>query len=329
MAEWWIGQTLLLGNAVLAIEDDGAGRPVRLRPIPWAQSNPQILADGRVVFNVSSGGFSPWWPGHMPVRVASDDVLWLRDRPDANGVFGRSALSRCPEVLSLAAGAQTFAATTFNQGAKLSGVLLHPGKLSKEAGDRVAQSWRDTHAGPMSAGRVAILEEGLSFSALSITLEDAELLASRKFQTEEVARLFNIPLPILNVWDHSTFTNSDTASQWFAQLCLSPWVARIEAEFSRTLFNDPDFRLEIDLSGLLRGNFATRIQSEINLVRSGVLTPNEVRLAEGWPALAGADKLQAQAVGGRPSGTGDGEGDSPAPGAGLNGAGRPNGAAVQ
>ena len=97
------GQTLLLGNAVLAIEDDGAGRPVRLRPIPWAQSNPQILADGRVVFNVSSGGFSPWWPGHMPVRVASDDVLWLRDRPDANGVFGRSALSRCPEVLSLAA----------------------------------------------------------------------------------------------------------------------------------------------------------------------------------------------------------------------------------
>ena len=212
----------------------------------------------------------------------------------------------------------------------MSGVLLHPGKLSKEAGDRVAQSWRDTHAGPMSAGRVAILEEGLSFSALSMTSKMPELLASRKFQTEEVARLFNIPLPYPQRLGSQHFHQQRHRLPVVRPIVLEPMGRADRSRVEPMLFNDPDFRLEIDLSGLLRGNFATRIKSEINLVRSGVLTPNEVRLAEGWPALAGAEQLEgAQAVGGRPSGTGDGEGDSPAPGAGLNGAGWPNGAAVQ
>jgi HK97 family phage portal protein len=298
---------LTLGNGLAAIEDDGRGAPVRLRPIPFWCSNPVVDPDsGRVTFHISASNL-PWWPSFSPTTVSSSDCLWLRDRTD-NAILGRSALSRAPQVLDIASEAQSFAQGTFRQGAKLSGAFCHPGRLSKEGVDNLSQSWKTSQAGPQNAGKIVILEEGMQFQPLSMTLEDAELLASRKFEKEEIATLFNIPLPILNIWDHSTFTNSDTASQWFGQLTLAPWCRKIEAEFARVLFNDASYHVEIDLAALMRGSFATRIQSEINLVRAGILTANEVRLAEGWPAMEGGDKLMAQSVGGRPPGTADGRG---------------------
>jgi HK97 family phage portal protein len=321
--EWWIGSTLLSGNGLAAIDDDGRGAPTALRPVPWSMANPLISARARVSFQITGAANLPWWPGPLPTIINATDALWLRDRTD--GLFGRSALSRAPQVLGLAHEAQQFAAGMFGSGVKLSGVVRHPGRLSKEASDRIATSWHRTYDGSAATSRVAVLEEGMDFTPLSMTLEDAELLASRKFQTEEIARLFNIPLPILNIWDHSTFTNSDTASQWFGQLTLAPWCKKIEGEFGRVLFNDPAYRLVIDLAELMRGSFATRIASEISLVRAGILSADEVRVAEGWPARGGAaNELVAQATGGRPLGTEDGAGDSlPSP----NGSGRGNGAA--
>lgn len=326
-AEWWVASTLLNGNGLASIEDDGAGRPVRLRPIPWWCSNPVVNPNsGRVSFQIAASNL-PWWPNFSPTTISASDALWLRDRTDS-GVIGRSALSRAPSVLQLAHEAQGFAQGMFGSGAKLSGALTFPGRLGLEATNRIAQSWKDTHAGPWKAGRVVVLEEGGTFSPMAMTLEDAELLASRKFMAEEIARLFNIPLPLLNIWDHSTFTNSDTASQWFGQLTLAPWCRKIEAEASRVLFNDPSFHLEIDLSALMRGSFATRIATEISMVRSGILSADEVRVAEGYPARGGAaGELQPQAIGGRPQNVGDGQGDSlPEPGAPLNGGGKGNGA---
>ena len=326
VCEWWVASALLCGNGLMAIEDDGRGVPTRLKPIPWWASNPMVNPNtGRVVFKLSVSNL-PWWPNFVPITISSDDCLWLRDRTD-NALLGRSALSRAPQTVQAAADAHSFAQGMFSTGAKLSGVIEHPGQLSKEASERMANSWQQTHTGPHASGKVAILEEGSKFTALTMTLEDAELLASRKFQAEEIARLFNIPLPILNIWEHSTFTNSDTASQWFAQLCLASWCRKIESETSRVLFNDPTYHLELDLSALMRGSFATRIATELSMVRGGVISADEMRVAEGWPARGGdADKLVAQATGGRPLA---GDTDSlPDPGARPNGSGRANGADV-
>jgi HK97 family phage portal protein len=313
LAEQWVASALLAGNGLLYITDDGRGAPTELRCLPWWTANPQILRDGRVMFYPAATRL-PGWPDASPPRVVStEDCLWLRDRAD--NVFGRSALSRAPMVAQAAINSAQFAASMFASGAKLGGVITHPGHLSKEASDRIAASWAATHAGPISGGKTAILEEGMTFAAQSMTLEDAELLSSRKFEIEEVARLYNIPLPILNVWDHSTFTNSDTASQWFGQLTLAPWARKIEAEASRVLFNDASYHLEIDLSALMRGSFVARTQAEIALVRAGILSANEVREQEGYSRRGGdADKLVMQSIGGRPNGPDD-PGALPTPGA--------------
>lgn len=312
LCEQWIASALLAGNGLLYITDDGRGAPTELRALPWWLSNPQVMRDGRVMFYPAATRL-PGWPDASPPRVVStEDVMWLRDRAD--NIFGRSALSRAPMVAQAATNSAQFAATMFSNGAKLSGVITHPGHLSKEASDRVAASWAATHTGPLNGGKTAILEEGMQFAALSMTLEDAELLQSRKFEIEEVARLYNIPLPILNVWDHSTFTNSDTASQWFGTLCVAPWARKIESEASRVLFNDPSYHLEIDLGALMRGSFVARTQAEIALVRAGILSADEIREQEGYSRRGGdADKLVMQATGGRPPGAPDDPGAMPTP----------------
>jgi HK97 family phage portal protein len=182
-----------------------------------------------------------------------------------------------------------------------------------------------TQSGPGGAGKIAVLEEGMSYDVIGISPEDAELLDSRRFSVEELCRVFNVPPPIIGEWTHATLSNTASAREWFAALTLLPWVNKIEREFSRVVFNDPDMSLCFDLSGMLRGDFPQLVQSYVNLVRSGIASADEARLAIGLDPRGGdADRLQAQAIGGRPEGTGDGEGDRPAP---LNGGPRLNGSA--
>jgi HK97 family phage portal protein len=124
--------------------------------------------------------------------------------------------------------------------------------------------------------------------AISATAEDSEVLASRKFAAEEIARLYGVPPPLVGIWENSNFANSQQANVWFGVNTLEPWCRAIEAEFARSVFSDPArFHLEIDLSQLLRGDYATRAQVGINLLRAGALTANELRAEIGYNPLPG------------------------------------------
>jgi HK97 family phage portal protein len=341
--EWLLASALLTGNAITIVDHDGAGRPTGLYPVPWWACQPILVPsapaemigspyvpNSKLVFDVTMT-MMPWpLPGARPangypIRYFSDEVVFLRDRSD-DGILGRSRLSRCPEALSAALGAQGHSANTFANGALVGGVLKHPGRLGKEAADNLGESWRQTHSGPQGAGKIAILEEGMTFEKIGVSPEDAELLDSRRFSVEELCRVFNVPPPIIGEWTHATFSNTASAREWFAALTLLPWVNKIEKELSRVVINDPDVSLCFDLSGMLRGDFPQLVQSYVNLVRSGIASPDEARLAVGLDPRGGdADRLQAQAIGGRPEGAADGAGDAmPPPG----GAGRLNGSAT-
>ena len=101
-----------------------------------------------------------------------------------------------------------------------------------------------------------------------------------------------VPPPIIGNLTHGTFTNSETAGRWFAQHTLAPWIAKIEAEFRRSVFSDAmraTHKLEIDMSGFLRGDPETRWKGHEIAVKNRILTPNEVREVEGWNPMAGGD----------------------------------------
>jgi HK97 family phage portal protein len=135
-----------------------------------------------------------------------------------------------------------------------------------------------------------VLDQGLKWRQMTVNPVDAEMLATRRFETEEICRLFQVPPPLIQDYSHNTFTNSEQAGRWFAQFCLLPWVRKVEAEFSRSLFAGTPYALELDMSGFDRGDAANRWAAHKIAVESGILTPDEVREVEGWnPRPKGAE----------------------------------------
>ena len=128
-----------------------------------------------------------------------------------------------------------------------------------------------------------ILSDGLTWQGLGFSPEDAELLASRKFSVEEIARLFAVPPPMIGDLSHGTFTNSREAGRWFAMHTLAPWARKIESVLTRALFpSGSGFEIEVDLSGLLRGDPETRWAAHKIAVAAGILDADEVREIEGF-----------------------------------------------
>jgi len=200
-------------------------------------------------------------------------------------LVGKSRLSRAAKVVQAGLSIQEFANALMENGVNPSGALEVEGKLNHEALTQLANQFKEAFAGSRNAAKALVLDNVVTWKQISISPEDAELLASRRFSTEELARIFQIPPPMVGIWDHSTFTNSETAGRWFAQHTLGGWIAKIEAEFARSVFSEAaraTHRLELDLSGFLRGDPETRWKSHEIAVRNGILTPNEIREREGW-----------------------------------------------
>lgn len=284
--ESMLSSVLLHGNAVSVIERDGAGRPVALRFVPWQCISLQVLPGGRIVFDVLStmlyGGPS------LVGRYFDSELLWLRDRSDT-GVVGRSRLSRAPAVIQAALGLAEFSESVWRNSSRPSGMLTMPAGVSPDAVKRIRSNWEANQEGRHNAGKVVYAEAGQAFTPISSNPIESEVLESRRFGVIEVCRLFNVPPPILQAYENSTFTNASQASTWFASNTLTPWARRLEAEFSRSVFTDPAYHIEIDLAGLLRGDFASRWTANVAAVTAGILRPDEVHAQEGYgplPALA-------------------------------------------
>jgi HK97 family phage portal protein len=287
--EFWLSQALLHGNGLAGILFDGAGRPASLVPVPWQCVSVMLLPTGRLAYDVIANTF-PWGGIGLPRRFLADEVLHLRDRSD-EGYLGRPRMGRAPDAIENALGLQQYSNEMWRSGVSASGVLQHPKTLSEPARKRMVADM-DAVRGVGRSRRTLLLEEGLEFKPLSASPEQAEVLESRRFSVEEVCRLFGVPPPILQDYTRNTFSNATTAGQWFAQFSLLPWVKKIEAEFARVLLPDPSFQLELDLSGLLRGDFAQRWAANVSAVQAGILTPNEVRQAEGWNRHVDGDVLR-------------------------------------
>jgi HK97 family phage portal protein len=283
--QFTLGQVLLHGNSISMIDRDGAGRPTALIPIPWQGVQVQLLQSGRLAFDVMMQTF-PWSTTGTPLRrLFEDEVFWLKDRTD-DGYLGRSVLARAPQVLRAALGIQEFTATLWDNAATPSGAIKHPLHLNDDGKVFLERALSEKHGGAHNAGKVLILDEGMDWVKLSMDPESAEVLASRRFTGEEIARLFGVPPPIMGDFQFGSFTNAETAGRWHSSLCLANWCRKVEAEFQRSLFADDDFHLMLDLSGLQRGDDAARWQTYAIARANDILTVDEIRALEGFNPMA-------------------------------------------
>lgn len=282
--EFGVAQLLLRGNALAAVERDGAGRPVALQPIPWEWVQVEILPSGRMLYDVTMSA-APWGGQAQTRRYLDSEVLHVRDRMD-NPYVGRSRLSRAPAVLEAALGLQEHSTAIWRNGASPSGMVTVPPSITPDGKRRMEAFWNERFTGAHNAKPVLFADKDATFTPMSVSPEDAEVLASRKFSVVEICRLFNVPPPIVQDYTNNTFTNAAQSSLWFATNTLAPIARKIEAEFSRSVFSDPNYHMEIDISGLMRVDFQTRWEAWVAATGAGILTKDEVRSVEGWGPLA-------------------------------------------
>ena len=268
------------GNAYAEIVRDTSGRPVELVPHHPGMISVERLPGARgrrlryIVSDIDGGSR----------RLLQEEMLHIRDRSD-DGLCGKSRLQRAREAFGQAIAAEKFAARIWGNSAAMSGFVSHPETLGPEAAETLRQSLADLYGGLKNAGRIGVLEEGMTWTALSVSPEDAQLLESRRFSVESVARMFGVPPQLIGDTSKTAFANMIEASRHFARFTLAPWCSKWEQALARSLFSEADratHEIEVNLDELLRGDPLQRAQTWRVYRELGVVSANEIRDQEGW-----------------------------------------------
>lgn len=287
-----LSDVLINGNALAEIVTSVEGTVTELKPIPWRSVSVSQTASGRLAYDFVEPALNG--STGLSRRLLEDDVLHLKDRSD-NGLVGVPRLRRAAMAGENATRLDMHTGLMYENGGRPGGFLTAEGKLSEQSAMRLKQSWNSLFSGA-GRGRTAVLEHGLKYEAFdTFSPEDQEILNARRFTVEEIARVFGVPPVMVGDLSNSSFTNSETMLRFFAQSTLTQWCRKIETEFSRSVFSDSErgsFELDVDLSGLLRGDPETRWNAHQIAIDSGVLDPEEVREIEGFDRREGATASQ-------------------------------------
>ncbi len=201
-----------------------------------------------------------------------------------NGLIGYSVLTAAREALGMSISAERYGGGLFRNSARPSGALEMPGALSSDAIKRLKEELEKNFVGSMNAGRPMVLENGMKWSTFSMTNTDAEFLASRQFQVEEICRFYGVPPFMVG---HVTKTSSWGAGIeqqliGFLTFSLMPWMVNIEKALARDLLGDNPEKMYFKLNEkiLLRVDTKTQSESYEKNIQNGIMTPNEVRAKE-------------------------------------------------
>ena len=274
---------LLRGNAFARIVRGWDGQVRELWPL-----NP----DNVTVQRTSSGLVYDYTKDGVLTRLLAHEVLHLRHRLGDDGVMGVSPIAAARVVVELAQAENEHGRNTFTNGAKLLGVLKFPGRLKPEQRQAIATSWSSQHAGGSNSGRTAILEEGVDFQALSMTLEDATWIEARQFSVEEVARLFRVPPTVIGDLRNGNYSNSVEMARQFVTQTLRRHLVAWEQAIAAKCLTDAGRRMyfaEHQVEGLLRGDSANRAAFYSSGIADGWLKRSEVRKLENLVAIEGID----------------------------------------
>ena len=285
LREYLMACILLRGNAFARIVRGWDGQVRELWPLNPDNVQVQRTASG-LVYDYTKDG--------VLTRLLAHEVLHLRHRLGDDGVMGISPIAAARGVVELAIAENEHGVSTFNNGAKLLGVLKFPGKLKPEQRTAIATSWASQHAGGANAGRTAILEEGTEFQPLSMNLEDAQWIEARQFSVEEVCRLFRVPPTIVGDLRHGNYSNSVELARQFVTMSLRRHLVAWEQAIAKQLLTEAGRRVyfaEHQVEGLLRGDSANRAAFYSSGINGGWLLRSEARKLENLPAIEGIDDV--------------------------------------
>nr|DAX11140.1 MAG TPA: Portal [Bacteriophage sp.] len=271
---------LLWGNAYCQIIRNGKGEVVALYPLMADRMDVDRDEKGHIYYEYTmSSDDAPTMKGSV-VQLQPVDVLHIPGM-GFDGLVGYSPIAMAKNAIGISIACEEYGSKFFANGAAPSGVLEHPGTL-KDPG-RVRESWTQTFGGSHNANKVAVLEEGMKYTPISISPNEAQFLETRKFQIDEIARIFRIPPHMIGDLEHATFSNIEEMSLEYVQYTLGPWIARLEQSMIRSLLSDAEkgtYFVKFNVDGLLRGNYQSRMQGYAVARQNGWMSANDIRQLE-------------------------------------------------
>lgn len=279
--ETLMSHLLLWGNAYAQIIRNARGEVIALYPLMPNKMTVDRDSNGRLFYLYQrSTDDAPTLGKDSQVYLSPSDVLHIPGL-GFDGLVGYSPIAMAKNAVGLAMATEEYGAKFFANGAAPGGVLEHPGTIKDP--QKVKESWNAAYQGSTNAHRVAVLEEGMKYQAIGISPEQAQFLETRKFQINEIARIFRIPPHMLADLEKSSFSNIEQQSLEFVKYTLDPWVVRWEQSMCRALLMEsekPTVFIKFNVDGLLRGDYVSRMSGYATARQNGWMSANDIRELE-------------------------------------------------
>lgn len=271
---------LLWGNAYAQVIRNGRGDVIALYPLMPNRMTVDRDERGRIFYCYQRGSGDAATMETGSVILSPSEVLHIPGL-GFDGLVGYSPIALAKNAIGLAIATEEYGSRFFANGATPGAVLEHPGVVKDP--QRVRDSWNAAFQGSANAGKVAVLEEGMKYTPISIPPEQSQFLETRKYQVDEIARIFRVPPHMVGDLEKSSFSNIEQQSLEFVKYTLNPWVVRWEQSLSRSLFTREEketYFFKFTVEGLLRGDYQSRMSGYATARQNGWMSANDIRELE-------------------------------------------------
>ena len=280
---------LLWGNAYAQIIRNGKNEIVALYPLMPNKMSVDRDENGRLYYTYYRDNDEAIKDKEFAVTLQPSDVLHIPGL-GFDGLVGYSPIAMAKNAIGMAIACEEYGAKFFANGAAPGGVLEHPGTIKDP--QRVRESWQSTFGGSGNANKIAVLEEGMKYTPIGISPEQAQFLETRKFQINEIARIFRVPPHMVGDLEKSSFSNIEQQSLEFVKYTLDPWVIRWEQSIQRSLLSRDEkaaYFVKFNLEGLLRGDYQSRMNGYAIGRQNGWMSANDIRELENLDRIPAED----------------------------------------
>ena len=272
---------LLWGNAYAQIIRNGRGEVIALYPLMPDRMTVDRDARGRIYYEYARSDSDANTLGKKSSVILSLEDVFHIPGLGFDGLVGYSPIAMAKQAIGMGLACDEFGAAFFQNGAQPGGVLEHPNVLKDPK--RVRESWNAIYQGSRNAHRIAVLEEGMTYKPISISPEQAQFLETRKFQIDEIARIFRVPPHMIGDLEKSSFSNIEQQSLEFVKYTLAPWISRWEQAIQRSLLLMSErtrYFARFNVEGLLRGDYQSRMNGYAVARQNGWMSANDIRELE-------------------------------------------------
>jgi HK97 family phage portal protein len=236
----------------------------------------------RIEFRIDNGRFI----------LPEEDVVHITELRQPGKLRGTSRITELRETLGLTKALEEFAATFFGSGSTTAGIIEVPYELTQEQAQTLQDSWEAGHKGWRKSHRPGILSAGAKYTQTSVDPTDAQALESREFAVEEVARIFRIPVHMLQSTRQGamSYASVEESSRQFVTYTLLPYISKIEAAYTKLLPGDAFLRINVD--SLLRASLQDRFSAYSIAMQAGFLSINDIHRLEDLPPVEDGDQYR-------------------------------------